>query len=213
MFRDRQEAGELLALKLKKIIKGKDFVVIPLLRGGIVLGKKISDYFHIPLLPLSVKKIGAPLNRELAIGAVTIDKTYYVHQDIIKHLDVDKNYLKDSLDDKWKEAKIMHKKFNKGRKISLQEKKVIIVDDGIATGATAICAAKYARYKKAREIILATPVIAKDSLRIIKMYFDRVIFLEIPSRLVSVSQFYSYFPQVDDREVVKILNIKNKKYS
>ena len=76
MFENREQAGTLLALRLKKII-AKDFIVVSLLRGGIILGKKISDYFNIPLKSLAVKKIGAPLNPELGIGAVTFDKTYY----------------------------------------------------------------------------------------------------------------------------------------
>ena len=209
MFKNREEAGELLAQKLKKIITNKEFVVVALLRGGIVLGKRVSDYFNIPLLPLVVKKIGAPLNRELGIGAVTIDKTYYFHKDLIKHLNVSKDYLKNSLGNKWREVKAMQKKFNKS-KISLREKKVIIVDDGIATGATAICAAKYAKKEKAKEIILAAPVIAKDSLKIIKSYFDRAVFLKISSSLVSVSEFYDYFPQVEDEEVIEILKSKIK---
>ena len=203
MFENRQEAGELLAVKLKKIIKGGDFVVVALLRGGIVLGKKISDYFKIPLFPLSVKKIGAPLNPELAIGAVTFDKTYYFDKDLIKHLSVDEDYIKRFSETKSKEALILQKKFK--NKISLKDKKVIIVDDGIATGTTAICASIYAKKQKAGEIILATPLIAKDSLRIIKTYFDRVVSLKTPRTLTSVSQFYKYFPQVTDEEVINFL--------
>src|SRR3989304_7891664 len=170
MFKDRQEAGDQLALKLKKAIT-KDFVVIALLRGGIVLGEKISDCLKLPLKPLAVKKIGAPFNLELAIGAVTFDKTSYFDKVLIEQLNVDKGYIKNSLQIKWKEALVLQHKFRD--KISLQEKKVIIVDDGIATGTTAICASIYVRKQKAKEIVLATPVISKDSLRIIKTYFDR----------------------------------------
>ena len=204
MFRDRQEAGEKLALKLKKIITDRDFVVIALLRGGIVLGKRISDYFKIPLFPLAVKKIGAPLNPELAIGAVTFNKTYYFDRALIKYLSVGKDYMKNSLVSKRKEAETLQEKFN-GSKISLEDKKVIIVDDGIATGTTAICASIYAKKEKAQEIILATPVISKDVLRNIKGHFDRIVSLKIADNLTSVSQSYKDFPQITDEEVLSFL--------
>lgn len=209
MFEDRQEAGQKLALKLKKIINpsagsGQEgFVVVALLRGGIILGKKISDYFKIPLAPLSVKKIGAPLNPELAIGAVTLDKTHYFDSDLIKHLRIDENYIENLLEIKWKEAENLQKKFKK--KISIKGKKVIIVDDGIATGTTATCASIYAKSQEAKEIILATPLIAKDTLKNIKRHFDKVISLKITDNLTSISQFYKFFPQITDREVINFL--------
>jgi len=209
MFRDREEAGEKLASKLKKVIKnptegsGQGLVVVALLRGGIILGKKISDYFKIPLMPLSVKKIGAPFNQELAIGAVTFDKTSYFDKDLVNHLNVDENYIKNSLETKWREADVLQKQFKE--KISLKNKKVVIVDDGIATGTTAICASIYAKNQKAKEVILATPLIAKDTLKYIKKYFDKVISLKIVSNLTSVSQFYKNFPQVTDEEVINFL--------
>ena len=203
MFKDRQEAGELLAQKLRKIIKGEDFVTVTLLRGGIVLGKRISDYYGIPLLPLSVKKIGAPLNPELAIGAVTFDKTSYFDKDLIGHLRVDEDYIERLLEIKSKEALILHQQFKD--KISLKDKKVIIVDDGIATGTTAICASIYTRKQGAKRIILATPVIGKDTFTNIKKYFDRVVFLKIVDNFMSVSQFYKNFPQITDRDVLNFL--------
>ena len=203
MFEDRQEAGEKLAKKLRKFIKGEGFVVVALLRGGIVLGKRISDYFNIPLLPLAIKKIGAPLNPELAIGAVAFDKTYYSDNQLIRHLSVKKAYIKNTLEIKSKEALALQKKLK--NKISLEEKRVVIVDDGIATGTTAICAAIYAKKEKAKEIILATPVISKDVLKNIKIYFDRIVSLKIAGTLSSVSEFYKDFPQVSDEEVLHYL--------
>lgn len=202
MFRDREEAGEKLALELKKTINDRGFVVVALLRGGIVLGKKISDYFKIPLLPLSVKKIGVPMNPELAIGAVTFDKTNFLDEELIKYLDADREYLKNSLKNKRKEAQALQKQFKNIP--SLKGKRVVIVDDGVATGTTAICAAIYAKKGMAKEVILATPVIGKETLRNIKKHFDRIIPLKTVNNLASVSQFYINFPQVEDSEVLRI---------
>ena len=203
MFENREQAGEQLALKLKKIISGEGFVVIALLRGGIVLGKKVSEHFKIPLMPLSVKKIGAPFNPELAIGAVAFDGTSYFDKGLIRHLSVDEDFIKSSQEIKRREAQALQKLFKK--KISLKDKRVVVVDDGIATGATAICASMYAKNQKAEEIILASPVIAKDTLRHIKIHFDEVISLKNTSNLTSVSQFYKNFPQISDEEVLNYL--------
>lgn len=205
MFKDREEAGQRLALKLKKVIKDNNFVVVALLRGGIVLGKKISDYFKIQLSPLSVKKIGAPMNPELAIGAVTFDKTNFLDEELIKYLDVDREYLKNSLENKRKEAEELQKQFK--NMPSLKDKGVVIVDDGVATGTTAICAAIYAKKEMAKEVILATPVIGKETLRNIKKHFDRIIPLKTVDNLTSVSQFYINFPQVKDSEVIKLTKV------
>lgn len=213
MFKNRQEAGQKLALELKKIIKGENFVVVALLRGGIVLGKIVADYFKVPLKPLSVKKIGAPLNSELAIGAVTFNKTYYFDNKLIKHLHIDKNYMENLFEAKWKEAKTLQDKFPTSPRLrragnsSLKNKKVVIIDDGAATGTTAICASIYAKKEKAKEVILAVPVIAKDSVKTIKPYFDRIVSLKIADNLVSISQFYREFPQVEDKEVINILKL------
>jgi len=87
----------------------------------------------------------------------------------------------------------------------------MIIDDGVATGATAICASIYAQKQNAKEIILATPVISKDRINDIKKYFDRVISLKIANNLASVGEFYKYFPQVEDKDVFGILNSKNQK--
>ncbi|MBF8249648.1 MAG: putative phosphoribosyltransferase [Candidatus Levybacteria bacterium] len=210
MFKDREEAGELLALKLKKIIKGQDFVVVALLRGGIVLGKKVADYFKIPLVPLSVKKIGAPSNPELAIGAITADKTFYFDENLIDRLGVDGKYLKEMSKAKAEEAKILQNKFpplprlRRASKVSLEDKKVIIVDDGVATGATAICASAYVRKHEAKEIILATPIIGKESRGTIKQYFNKIVALKIAQNLGAVGEFYEYFPQVSDEEAISL---------
>jgi putative phosphoribosyl transferase len=202
MFEDREQAGELLAVKLKKII-AKDFVIVSLLRGGIVLGKIISDYLKLPLKPLAVKKIGAPYNSELAIGAVAFDKTSFFDKNLIEELGVDKKYINKLLQIKWKEAQALQNKFKD--KISLKNRKIIIVDDGVATGTTAICASIYVKKQKAKKIILAAPVIVKDSLRIINIYFDQIVSLKIASSLGSVGQFYASFPQISDEDVINYL--------
>lgn len=212
MFENREQAGRLLAVKLKKVVRGEGFAVAALLRGGIILGKKISDYFKIPLKPLAVKKIGAPLNPELGIGAVTFDKTYYFNENIIQDLDISADYRKTILESKFQEAKLLQKEVEENtEKISCKGKNVIVVDDGVAIGNTVICASIYLKKQAVKKIILAVPVISKDGINSIKKYFDRVISLQIVDNLSSVSQFYKEFPQVENKEVMEILNRKQQK--
>lgn len=200
MFKDREDAGEKLALKLKKIIKREDFVVVALLRGGIVLGKVIADYFQIPLYPLVIRKIGAPNNPELAIGAIGPKKTIYWDERILRYLEVNVGYKSKIIEEKSKEVEKLEKTFN--AKANFKSKKVILVDDGVATGASTICAAKFLKKEKTKKVILATPVIAKDILRDINKYFDGVIALKIVENLGSVGEFYGYFPQVSNEEAL-----------
>lgn len=207
IFEDRGQAGELLALKLKKIARKKDVVVVSLLRGGIILGKKISDYFRIPLFPLAVKKIGAPLNPEFGIGAVAFDGTNFLNKSTIDDLDIPSDYIKTILEERRREAKLLQDKIKaNAEKVSWEGKSAVVVDDGVATGNTAICAALYLKKQKVKKAFLATPVISKDRLSNIKGYFDKVIALKTVGDFGAVGGFYRYFPQLEDNEVIKLLS-------
>jgi len=210
MFKNREEAGQLLAKKLEKTIRDQDWIVVALLRGGIVLGKKISDHFKIPLFPLAVKKIGAPTNPELGIGAVTFDKTVYFDTNLINELAVPVDYQESVKGSKYQEARNLQEKIEKntpagGKNISWAGENVIIVDDGVATGNTVICASLYLKKQKIEKIILATPVISKDSLNNVGKYVDRIVALKIAKNLGAVGEFYKYFPQVEDKEVMELI--------
>jgi predicted phosphoribosyltransferase len=204
MFEDREEAASKLCLKLRRVVKDKDIVVIALARGGVVLGKIIADYLKAPLDVLVVKKIGAPLNNELAIGAVGPEGAVYWNNDLCKALGLsqkEKSELKREKERQRREQeellKVKHIDFNK--------KSVILVDDGIATGATAIAASRFLKKKNVKEVILAIPVISKDTLFSIKRYFDMVCSLEIVEDFYAVGEFYRNFPQIENEQVIRIL--------
>lgn len=207
MFKDRGEAGRLLASRLEKIVKGKDHVVVPLLRGGIVLGKIIADHFDLPLKPIAVKKLGAPLNPELGIGAVGPDKTSYFNKELLEELNVSSSYKKTVLEKRFEDARDLQSEVDKHtQKINLKNKIVIVVDDGIATGNTAICAALYSKKQKAKKIILATPVISKETLSTVKTYFDQIVVLKKVNNLTAVGAFYESFPQLETEEVIRLIS-------
>ncbi len=204
MFENREEAALKLCLKLKSAVKGKDIVVIALVRGGVILGKIIADNFKAPLDIIVIKKIGAPGNNELAIGAVGPKNTAYWNNDLCKVLGLSQKEKLELKKEKERQRREQEKLF-KSRHIDFRKKSVILVDDGIATGATAIVAAKFLKKSKGKKVILAVPVISKDTLINIKEYFDMVLSLKIVKDFSAVGEFYKSFPQVENEQVIKIL--------
>lgn len=205
MFRNREQAAQLLVGRLTKY-KGKDVLVFAIPRGAVVMGKIIAKALSSPLDILVVKKIGAPANPELAIGAVGPQKTVYWDLNLCRALRVDREAKNQELRIKNQEREERESTL-RGKKPypSLTNKTVLIVDDGVATGATSIVAGKFVKKKRALTSVLATPVIAKDTLVKVRRYFDEVVYLEAPEEFHAVGQFYEEFPQVSDDEVVKLL--------
>ncbi|MEK7534722.1 MAG: phosphoribosyltransferase family protein [Patescibacteria group bacterium] len=206
MFENRKDAGRKLALKIKKTIGNNGYSVIGIARGGVVLGKIIADCLNVSLHILVIRKIGVPSNKELAIGAVGSKKIVYWDEDLIKRLKVSDTYRLSALKEKAREVENLEKIFSINKKgLDFRDKRVILVDDGVATGTTVLCAHKILKMQRSKQIILATPVISKESFKNIRKYFDKIIVLEKPLRFWAVGQFYREFPQVEDEEVIKIL--------
>ncbi|MCL5438875.1 MAG: phosphoribosyltransferase [Patescibacteria group bacterium] len=207
MFENREEAARLLLRKLEKFIGFKNLLILAIPRGGVAIGKIVADTLTLPLDILVIKKIGVPGNPELAIGAVGPSNTVYWDESIIKSLNLDKGDLKILKLQKEKEQAHKEIEFRSSRKaLEIKNKIIILVDDGVATGATVLCAQKYLKKSKAKKITLAVPVIAKNTYQEIKRYFDEIISLKKVENFYAVGQFYKEFPQVSDDEVIKILN-------
>ena len=200
IFKDREDAGNKLSeelLKDKNLLKNKkNVVIVSLLRGGAVVGQVVAAKLQVQNIFLAATKIGSPLNPELAIGAVCLNKVY-LEKGVIEHLELEKEMvdLQISL------AKFKHNRYIRTfnlRKIryekKLHNKILIIVDDGIATGATVKAACLFIRGMNPRKIVLAAPVAPKD---FDDRKFDRTIILHKNSSFSSVSQFYESFPQVE----------------
>ena len=205
MFQDREQAGQLLAKKLKKFVK-PNTVVLAIPRGGVVVGNVISNVLNLGFDVIVVRKIGAPHNPELAIGAVGPKDTVYWDRKLCENLGVAKSEMAKLKTIKSLEVLVRENIFRGNEKpFDVAGKIVILVDDGVATGATVIAAQKYLKKIGAKEVILAVPVISTDVLRGIKRYFDIVVALKIKEIFYSVGEFYKYFPQVENDEVIEIL--------
>ena len=206
MFTDRKEAGILLAKQLVAHKNDKNAVVVAIPRGGIIPANEISKALNLPLEIVLVKKIGAPGNKEFAIGAVSLED--YI---LTSKLHVDERYLESEIQRLRKIIREQQTYFLGNRKpIELEGKKVIIVDDGIATGTTLELVIAIVKRKKADQIIVAVPVAAADALARIKHKVTKVICLETPFYFQAVGQHYSNFEQVEGETVKEILEEQPK---
>lgn len=210
MWRDRREAGRYLAEALKEF-KNKDVLVLAIPRGGVVVGDEVATALNAALDVVVPRKIGAPFNPELAIGAIAADGSKVLDQNLIQRLDVSEEYLKKEIERQTEEIKRRISEYRGGRSpLEIEEKTVILVDDGVATGATTLAAIKYLRNKKPAQIILAIPVGPPDTVEKLKKEVDRLICLSIPSLFYAVGQFYEQFEQTTDQEVVDIISVHKK---
>lgn len=206
MFENRKDAAEKLAQKLIAYKNSRNTVIIGLPRGGMVIAKVLSDILSLPLGIITVKKISAPNNPELAIGAVAEEGTVYWDESLIKELRLSHKQKKEAYTTALNECRIRMRLFGE-RNIDVQEKTCVIVDDGVATGSTVCVASLVLAKLNVNKRILATPVITSVTLkRLLLGYYEKVIYIYGPSEFHSVSEFYNKFPQVTNSEVLAALH-------
>jgi len=207
MFQNRAQAGKKLASKLLSYKATKNLIVLAIPRGGVVVGKILSQALDCPLEVIVTKKIGAPGNPELAIGAVGVVGKPVIDEELAERVGADENYLKSKILNLKSEIKRREKIFRRDKlPLNLKDKTVILTDDGVATGATMMAAIEITRQQNPKKIIVAVPVIAKDTLEKIEKLADEVVYLDAPEMFFAVGQFYQDFSQITDEEVRKILS-------
>jgi putative phosphoribosyl transferase len=205
-FRNREEAGRELALHLRAQ-KIRNPIVVALPRGGVPIAAEVALELQAPLDILIVKKLGAPDNPEYGIGAITEGNLYILHDAAMSELGMDPHDLLPILDRAQKEVKRRVSLFEKYRPhLSVKNRNVILVDDGLATGVTATVAVEYYRQQGASKIILATPVCARDSAHQLRTLADQVICLQEPDLFYAVGNWYQDFSQISDDQVIEILS-------
>ncbi len=205
VFSDRFEAGELLAKKLAIYQDDPETIVVALPRGGVPVAQVIAKMLHLPMDIFFVKKIPSPYNPEAAIGAISENGMEYINERAVAMLNVSRPYIDEQ------EAKILESIrqkraiYNKPR-LDIRGKRVILVDDGVATGASMYLAAKALKAEGAKEVIIAVPVAPPDSIALLKEAADGVVVLEVPVDFMAVGQFYRDFHQLSDEEVKELLD-------
>jgi putative phosphoribosyl transferase len=215
LFRDRTDAAKQLAERLywlkNEIQENKSSVVIVAVpRGGVVIGNIIASQLGAKLDLVVSRKIGAPFNPELAIGAVMPDGSYFLN-DVAEMMNVSQDYIESQIEKEVKEIDRRLIEFRGDREYynELEYKIVVLVDDGIATGATILASAKWIKDKhNCKQLIIAVPLAPGEILEDLKRVADKVIVLHTPEPFGAVGRFYHDFNQVSDDEVKEMM----KKY-
>ncbi len=205
IFKDRTDAAQKLAKKLEKLgIDNPIILAIP--RGGVVTGDVIAKELGAKLDIIVSRKVGAPENPELAIGAVMHDGSFFPNTDIINALNVPDDYIEQEIKSQLKEIERRLMKFRGNVKYELENKNVILVDDGIATGATMFAALEWVKKQHPKRLIVAIPVGPRDTIERLSTMAE-VVVLDAPMFFNAVGEFYSEFEQVEDYRVMEILRL------
>lgn len=207
VFFDRRHAGRELARQLLRY-RDQRPVVLALPRGGVPVGFEVAQALAAPLGLVLVRKIGAPGHSEFAIGAVA-DGSHpevVLHQDIVERLAVSKTYIDAEVAHQLREIERRREMYLRGeRPLNLDGRTIIVVDDGIATGATVEAALRSLRHHLKTHLVLAVPVAAADTIETLRPLVDAVVCLQKPWDLGAISLHYLEFPQVSDDEVIDLL--------
>ena len=222
-FKDRTNAGNILAAALNDKIKKDErpySIVLGIPRGGVlvadVVANKLSCHFDI-VIP---RKLGAPHNEEVAIGAVMEDGTTYLNEEIVRILEVSKEYIEQEKSKQIQEIKRRTSLYRGSQSYELNNmKNIVLVDDGAATGATVIAAARWIRRRRSnnttsnQKLVIAVPIAPKDTLKLLKKEGEanRIEVITAPSIFVfkSVSQYYQSFEDIPDEKVIHIMKNRN----
>ena len=206
MFKDRTDAGRQLADLLRDHDVEADLVLaIP--RGGLPVGRAVADRLDVPLDVVSARKLGAPWNHELAIGAVASDGTVWLNDSLLAQFRIRESYVTDQVGRQREVAMEKLKRYRGDRPpLDLRGKRAVIVDDGIATGATMTACARQVRNADADRVVVAAPVAPPDTVERLLGEADEVICVETPPYFGAVGEFYESFEQVSDERAVACLS-------
>ena len=205
-FANRTEAGRRLGERLADR-RAPGVVVLGLPRGGVPVAAMVAEALGAPLDVVVVRKLGAPFQPELALGAVGEGGGRTLNTEALRHLQVDDETLRAIEDRERTEVERGALRYRGGRpRVALEGRTAIIVDDGLATGATAAVACEMARLEGAREVVLAAPVGPAPTVEALRRVADEVIVLETPPDFFAVGQWYRHFEQTTDEEVTDLLS-------
>ena len=201
MFRDRIEAGELLAAKLKKY-KNTSGIVLAVPRGGVPVAFAVAKELGFPVEVVLTKKIGHPMNKEYAIGAASLTDYF-----VIPHETVSEEYIQEELKLIRANLKKMYTRFMGDQEpADIKDKTVIVIDDGIATGNTLLGTIHVLGKSKPGKIVIGVPVASKSAIKKLSTEVDEVVAVMVPDEFRGVGAFYEDFEQVSDEEVLFYLD-------
>jgi len=208
VFRNREEAGRRLVEQLIHYREHPEGLILALPRGGVAVGYQLSLGLHLPLDVFLVRKLGAPENPEYALGAVGETGVVYFNPEVKTGVHLSQADLKELVRDEQEEISRRQALYRQDRRLPvLTDRTVILVDDGIATGATFLASIQSIRHLNPRRLIGAIPVGPLDTIQEVRRHVDELVILATPDPFVAVGNHYVDFTQVSDHDVVEYLNM------
>jgi putative phosphoribosyl transferase len=204
-FRDRTEAGQLLAERLQEFKARADAIVLALPRGGVPVAFEIAHKLGLPLDVFVVRKLGVPGQRELAMGAIASGGVRVLNEDVLRAMPHAAATVAEVTSQETREVERRERDYRQGRPApDVSRRLVILVDDGLATGATMLAAIAALRQKEPAKIVVAVPVCPPETLAEVERAADETVILSAPDWFRGVGQFYENFEQLSD-EAVRLL--------
>ena len=205
-FQDRSHAGQELAKALSAYEGKEDTLLLALPRGGVPVAFEMAEQLKLPLDVLLVRKLGVPWQKELAMGAIAEGGICYINRNVVSMLDIPKGVIDDVVSRETEELKRRHQLYRGDRPApQLEGKTIILVDDGLATGATMHAAVNALKMAKIKHLVVAVPVGASDTCRGLEAIADEVVCLYSPDPFNAIGYWYTDFSQTSDHEVETLL--------
>ena len=207
LFEDRVDAGKKLAKELSKYANRSDVLILALPRGGVPVAFEVAKELNVKMDVFIVRKLGVPGNEELAMGAISSDNVLVLNEDIVKSFQIPERVINMVAENELKELKRRERTYRGDRpNPEISGSTVILIDDGLATGATMRAAASAIKTKNPAKIVVAVPTGAPDTCEIFKKEVDEVICVATPEPFYGVGAWYGNFSQTTDEEVCELLD-------
>ena len=205
-FRDRVEAGRMLATTLQEYANRDDVVVLALPRGGVPVGFEVAKALHAPLDVFVVRKLGLPGQEELAMGAIASGGVRVLNRDLLRALRIPEEVVGQITQEEQRELERREREYRDERSpIDVRGKTVILVDDGLATGSSMRVAVLALKQKGPAQVVVAVPVAPADTCAELQSVADKVVCAVTPQPFLGVGQWYEDFSQTSDEEVRELL--------
>lgn len=210
-YQNRSEAGKYLAQNLQAYQNQKDTIVLALPRGGVPVAYEVAKKLQLPLDVFLVRKLGLPQHEEMAMGAIAEGNIFILNEALIDHLQLSETDIQMVILKESEELERRLQRYRQGLPLpELKDKTIILVDDGIATGATIKAAIMSLHKHRLKELILAVPVASSESIHELEPTVEQVVCPLTPENFYAVGQWYLSFPQITDEEVLSLLNKAKK---
>lgn len=211
IFQDRSAAGKQLAARLEFLKDQPNIIVLGIPRGGVVVAAQVARALNAPLDVFLAHKLGAPFNPELAIGAITSTGEILLDDLLVRELQIGDKDIAREVEHQRKEIERRMKVYRQDRPpLDVQNKTVVLIDDGVATGSTVLASLRALRKQQSVKLILAVPVGPADTIQRLACECDQVVVLDVPEPFWAVGRFYVQFGQTSDGEVVELLGANPK---